>query len=41
MGEGEWEIQAFTYGMSKSQEKRYSIGNMVNGIVIALYGVRW
>ena len=41
MGEGEWEIQASSYGMNKSREERYSIGNIVNGIVIALYGDRW
>ena len=37
MGEGEWEIQSSSYGL----DKRYSIGNIVNGIVIVLYGEGW
>ena len=30
--EEEWEIQASSYGMNKSWDKRYSIGNIVNSI---------
>ena len=37
MGKGEWEIQASSYGMSKSWDnigsKWYNIGNTVNDIV--------
>ena len=40
MGEGE-EIQASSCRMSKSQGKRCSIWNIVNGIATALYGDRW
>ena len=35
MGEGEQEIQASSSGMNESQDERYSIGNILNGIVIA------
>lgn len=34
MGEGEWEIQP-------SRNTSHSIGNLVNGIVIVLFGDRW
>ena len=40
MGEGKWELQASRYGMNKSQDGRYSIGNIVSVIVIALYDNR-
>lgn len=39
MGEGEWEW-AFCHGMNKSWNTRYSIGNVVSGTVIVLYGNR-
>ena len=39
-GEGEWEVQASSYGMNKSGDERYSIGNTVNGTVIVLYDDR-
>ena len=41
LSEGEGEIQASREGMSKSLDERHSIGNMVHGIGIALYGDRW
>ena len=41
MSEGEWEVHAPSYGMNKSLAKKYSIGNIVSGTVIALYGDRW
>ena len=41
MGEGEWEIQTFGYGMNKSRDERHSIGNIVSGIIIAVYADRW
>ena len=41
MNEGEWEIQAFRYGMNRSGNKRYSVGNIINTIVTALHGDRW
>ena len=34
------QIKASNYGMSQSQEERHSIGNMVNDIIIAVYGDR-
>ena len=37
MDEGEWEVQTFSYGISQGDEK-YSIENVVNGIVIAMPG---
>lgn len=40
MGEREWEIEASSYGMNMSQEKK-SIQNTINCITIALYGDRW
>ena len=40
MGEGEWEIQASSYGISHGN-KRHSIRNRVDDIIIALYGDRW
>ena len=40
LDEREWEIQASSYGISH-RNKRYSIGNIASGIVIALYGDRW
>ena len=41
MNKEEWEIQTSSYGMNKSQEWKYSIGDIVNGIAIALNGDRW
>lgn len=41
MDEGQLEKQAFSYGMNTSQGSRQSIGDMVNGIVIAVDGDRW
>ena len=38
MSKGEWVIQTSNYGMNKGN-KRYSIGNRVNGIIV--YGDRW
>lgn len=32
MAEGEWQAQASSDGMSKSQGKRYSLGKRANGI---------
>ena len=40
MGEGEWEIQASRNRISHT-ERRYNIGNIVNSILITLYGDRW
>ena len=37
----EWEVEASSDGKNKSQDERYSIGNIVNGIIIALYSDRW
>ena len=39
MDEGEWGMQASSYGGSH-KNKRHSIGNRVDVIVIALYGDR-
>ena len=41
MGEGKWEIQPSSNGMSKSWDESHSIGNRVNGTVPALYGDKW
>ena len=30
MGEGEWEVQSSTYGVSNHGDKRHSMGNIVN-----------
>ena len=38
MGEGERETQAPSYGMRSHEDERDSLGNIVNGIVIRLYG---
>ena len=38
MGEGDWEVQASSNGMNKSWAERHNTGNIVNGIVITLYG---
>ena len=35
-GEGEWEIQASSYGIIHGN-KRHSVGNIVNDIVTTLY----
>lgn len=40
MGEGEWELQASSYGTNLGN-KRYSQGSLGNGITIALYGDPW
>ena len=40
MREGVWEVQAPSYGMNKSWTKRYSMGNIVNDIVMVLKGDR-
>lgn len=40
-GWGEWEIQAFSYGINKYRNKRHSIENIVSDIVIALHGDKW
>lgn len=39
-GEGELEVQASSYRISHRDEK-YSIGNIVNDIIIVLCGDRW
>lgn len=41
IGKGEWKIQTSTCGMNKSQNKKDSIGNIVNGPVIVWYGDGW
>ena len=40
IAEGEWEIQASSYKVSHGNKRRRS-GNIVNDIVIPLYGNRW
>ena len=41
ISERKWEIQAPGYEMSKSWNKRQSIGNIVSGSVTVSYGDRW
>lgn len=41
LSEREGEIQASGEGMEESPDQRQSIGNIVNDIVIALYGDGW
>ena len=33
MGEGEWEVQASSYGLNESGDERHSIGSIVDGTV--------
>ena len=35
-GEGEWEVQASSYGMNKSRDERHNIENVISAIVIVL-----
>ena len=41
MSEGERKIQVLSYGMSNHENKRQTIRNIVNDVIIAIYGDRW
>ena len=41
MSEGEWEVQASSFGVKSHGNKRYSTGNIFTDIVIVLYGDGW
>ena len=40
MGEGEWGIQASSYGIRKSWDEGHSIGNVVGDTAMGLYSDR-
>ena len=41
IGEVEWETVHSNYGVESHGNKRHSIGNIVNGAVIGVYGGIW